>query len=196
MADANDVAAALLRETGAVTTMKLQKLVYYSQAWHLAFNSEPLFQDTIEAWEQRPITPVLYRKHKGQHKVSSWPFGNSDNLSKSERGTVSWVLAKYSHFSAESLSRMAHMETPWIIARGFSGNNDKSSDPIDLNIMSHFYARQIADVGVAVAQAAASASMEGVDLDDQWQEELRSVASGAKSASEAIADEIRRATRR
>lgn len=43
----DDVAAALLARTGSITTMKLQKLVFYSQAWHLAFTGGPLFPETI-----------------------------------------------------------------------------------------------------------------------------------------------------
>lgn len=61
MAEVNDVAAALLSQTGQITTMKLQKLVYYAQAWHLVFHSEPLFADTIEAWPQGPVTVLCTR---------------------------------------------------------------------------------------------------------------------------------------
>ena len=196
MAEVNDVAAALLAETGPVTTMKLQKLVYYSQAWHLVFQSEPLFDDAIEAWPQGPVTRVLYEQHRRMRQVSSWPSGDKDNLSPDEKATVRWVLDKYGHFSAESLSQMTHMEAPWRIGRGVLGPDERSSTPISEQQMKHFYARQRAAVDVAVSQAAASAAMEGVELDDTWQETLRSVASGTISASDAVADEIRRVSRR
>ncbi|HEX4724472.1 MAG TPA: hypothetical protein VH333_18275 [Pseudonocardiaceae bacterium] len=52
--------------------------------------------------------------------------------------------------------------------------------------MRHYYARQLADVESAVAHAAAKSSMEGIDLDDEWQDVLRSVANGSQSAAEAI----------
>jgi len=196
VAEVNDVAAALLAETGPVTTMKLQKLVYYSQAWHLVFQSEPLFDDVIEAWPQGPVTRVLYEKHRRMRQVASWPSGDKDNLSPVEKATVRWVLDKYGHFSAESLSQMTHMEAPWRIGRGVLGPDERSSIPITQQQMKHFYARQRAAVDVAVSQAAASAAMEGVELDDTWQETLRSVASGTISASDAVADEIRRVNRR
>ena len=196
MADVNDVAAALLTETGAVAAMKLQKLVYYSQAWHLVFQSKPLFTDAIEAWSQGPVTRSLFERHRGRYRVDGWPSGNPDNLGEDERATISWVLDKYSHFSAEALSRMTHMETPWRIARGLLPDNERSDHPIELENMRHFYARQRADPGVAVSQAAASAAMEGIDLDDGWQENLHSVATGAISADDAIEEEIRRISRR
>ena len=40
MTSVHDVAAALLREAGEMTTMKLQKLAYYCQSWHLARPSD------------------------------------------------------------------------------------------------------------------------------------------------------------
>jgi uncharacterized phage-associated protein len=195
VAEVNDVAAALLAQTGPVTTMKLQKLVYYSQAWHLVFQSEPLFSDVIEAWPQGPVTRILYEKHRGQRQVASWPAGNKDNLTEVEQHTVRWVLDKYGHFSAESLSQMTHMEAPWRIARQLLGPDERSSNPITQQQMTHFYGRQRAAVDVAVSQAAASAAMEGVELDDAWQETLRAVASGTRQASDVVAEEIRRASR-
>lgn len=196
MADVNDVAAAIVARTGPVTTMKLQKLVYYSQAWHLVFQAEPLFSDAIEAWPQGPVARVLYDQHRGRRQVSEWSAGDARRLTDVERSTIEWVLGKYGNFSAESLSQMTHMEAPWRIARGLLGPDEHSSEPIAEQQMRHYYARQRAAVDVAVSQAAASAAMEGVELDDAWQETLRSVASGTVPASDAIAEEIRRAGRR
>jgi uncharacterized phage-associated protein len=196
VADVNDVAAALLAQTGPITTMKLQKLVYYAQAWHLVFQSQPLFTDVIEAWPQGPVTRVLYDQHRRQRRLRSWPSGENDNLTAAEMDTVRWVLGKYGQLSAESLSQMTHMEAPWRIARGVLGPDERSSNPITRRQMTHFYARQRAPVDVAVSQAAASAAMEGVELDDAWQETLRSVASGTRPASDVVAEEIRRITGR
>ena len=44
MANVDDVAAYILNRQGPMTAMKLQKLCYYSQAWHLVWDSEPLGQ--------------------------------------------------------------------------------------------------------------------------------------------------------
>jgi uncharacterized phage-associated protein len=53
--NAHDVAAAVLAQVGPMEAMRLQKLVYYSQAWHLAFVDEPIFADTIQAWRDGPL---------------------------------------------------------------------------------------------------------------------------------------------
>ncbi|MEU8415159.1 type II toxin-antitoxin system antitoxin SocA domain-containing protein [Amycolatopsis japonica] len=195
MASARDVAAAVLTHTGPITTMKLQKLLYYSQAWHLVFQREPMFDEKIEAWPQGPVTPSIFAGHRKQYQVTSWPSGRASALTSPENATLAWVMDKYAHYSAETLSRMTHMESPWRVARGIAADDEKSSQAISHDQMRHFYARQIADVDVAVAQAAASAAMEGVDLDDDWQRTLRDVATGTRTADDLVAEEIERARR-
>lgn len=57
MATVFDVAAYILEKKGEMTAWKLQKLVYYSQAWSLVWDQRPLFAERIEAWGQRASVP-------------------------------------------------------------------------------------------------------------------------------------------
>ncbi len=57
MADVFDVAAYILNKQGRMTTMKLQKLCYYAQAWHLVWAEKPLFDEPIQAWGEWPGMP-------------------------------------------------------------------------------------------------------------------------------------------
>ena len=57
MATAHDVAAYILQKKGEMTAMKLQKLVYYSQAWSVVWDERPLFHEKIEAWANGPVVP-------------------------------------------------------------------------------------------------------------------------------------------
>jgi uncharacterized phage-associated protein len=59
MAKVSDVAEYILEKVGETTAMKLQKLVYYSQAWHLAWTEQPLFKDKIEAWCNGPVISMF-----------------------------------------------------------------------------------------------------------------------------------------
>lgn len=47
-----------------LTNLKLQKLLYYAQAWHLVFRQEPLFTDRIEAWRHGPVVPSVFRQYR------------------------------------------------------------------------------------------------------------------------------------
>ncbi len=117
MATAHDVAAYILQKKGEMTAMKLQKLVYYSQAWSLVWDEEPLFDDRIEAWVNGPVIPALYSVHRGQFKISLWPKGDPDALAPEQKQTIDAVLKFYGNKSSQWLSDLTHREAPWQNAR-------------------------------------------------------------------------------
>ena len=47
-----------------ITNLKLQKILYFAQAAHLAVHEKPLFKEDIEAWKFGPVIPSVYRKYK------------------------------------------------------------------------------------------------------------------------------------
>ena len=112
-----DVAAYVLRKQGAVTTWKLQKLVYYSQAWSLVWDDDVLFPEEIEAWANGPVVRELYDAHRREYRVSRLANGDADALTLDQRGTVDAVLEFYGDKSSQWLSDLTHMEDPWRAAR-------------------------------------------------------------------------------
>jgi uncharacterized phage-associated protein len=121
MADVFDVAQYILQKKGSMTVMKLQKLVYYCQAWSLVWDDKPLFNEEIQAWTNGPVVRALYDVHKAmglfQIDASLLPDGDVRNLTKNQIETIDVVLAAYGDKSARWLSDLAHMEDPWIKAR-------------------------------------------------------------------------------
>ena len=73
-----DVAAYILSHLGPMTTMKLQKIVYYCQAWSLVWDEKLLFKEDIEAWANGPVVRELFNYHRGQYMISSVLIGNPD----------------------------------------------------------------------------------------------------------------------
>ena len=109
MTSAADVAAAILeRLKTPVDPYALQKLLYYSQAWHLAWYDEPLFPDTIEAWRGGPVVPAVYEEYKGGSVVGE-PSALSDRASLA----LDAVLDRYGEIPGHELSDMTHVELPW-----------------------------------------------------------------------------------
>ena len=66
-----NVARYIIEQCGSMTTMKLQKLTYYCQAWSLAWDGEPLFEEDFQAWANGPVSPELYQHHRGFFRVDS-----------------------------------------------------------------------------------------------------------------------------
>jgi uncharacterized phage-associated protein len=116
MASVFDVAAYIIGERGAMSAMKLQKLVYYCQAWSLVWDEQPLFPERIEAWVYGTVVPDLYSHHRGQTQVTS-VSGNPDTLTQDERDTVDAVLRSYGDKPSWWLTDLTHMEKPWQDAR-------------------------------------------------------------------------------
>jgi len=118
MATVHDVAAYILHKAGPMTAMKLQKLVYYAQAWSLVWDDKPLFPERIEAWANGPVSPDLYHKHQGAFELRQpWPGGNRSALTSAERKTVDAILEFYGEKSSQWLSDLTHREPPWRDAR-------------------------------------------------------------------------------
>lgn len=118
MARVFDVASYILSRRGSMTTWKLQKLVYYSQAWSLVWDERPLFPERIEAWANGPVCPDLYSAHRGQFRVESIGRGDLARLTGDEIETIDAVLDYYGDKPAQWLSDLTHAEAPWRDARG------------------------------------------------------------------------------
>jgi uncharacterized phage-associated protein len=146
MASVHDVAAYILDQQGAMSAMKLQKLVYYSQAWHLAWTDEPLFDENIEAWANGPVVYDLYQEHRGKFTVGpTWRLGRPDRLTQEQRGVISEVLSDYGHMDARKLSYLTHAEQPWRLARGGLQATAISRNVISKESMRDYYAALDAD---------------------------------------------------
>jgi uncharacterized phage-associated protein len=117
VANVHDVAAYILSRRSPMTAMKLQKLVYYCQAWSLVWDDAPLFSERIEAWANGPVVRELYEQHRGAFRLKQLRLGNPDALSGTERETVDAVLGFYGDKPSQWLSDLTHQEAPWRDAR-------------------------------------------------------------------------------
>jgi uncharacterized phage-associated protein len=141
MARAIDVAAYILKQQGRMTTMKLQKLVYYSQAWHATWEGERLFSARIEAWANGPVCPDLYRRHRGVFQLGWKDLADADisRLKTHERESIDIVLAEYGGKSAQYLSDLTHREPPWRETRKGLAPHERSNREIPLERMVEYY---------------------------------------------------------
>ncbi|MEN8150626.1 MAG: type II toxin-antitoxin system antitoxin SocA domain-containing protein [Planctomycetota bacterium] len=138
MSTAHDVAAYILENRGPMTTMKLQKLVYYSQAWSLVWDERPIFEERIEAWANGPVVRVLYNRHRGFFQVSKWS-GDPGALDKDAHDTIDEVLRFYGDKSSQWLVDLTHRERPWREAREGLQSGERGDREITLDAMADYY---------------------------------------------------------
>ncbi len=155
MPNVHDVAGYILSRR-SMTAMKMQKLVYYSQAWHLAREGVPLFSEPIEAWVNGPVVRELYDVHRGQFSLSGWSLGDPEVLSAEQRMLIDEVMDSYGGYDAATLSRLTHREDPWRIARTGVPDDAPSSAVIDPDVMRTYYAAAQARGDTPAAMAAAT----------------------------------------
>jgi len=97
-----------------MSNMKLQKMLYYEQGFHLAVFGTPLFEEEIEAWMYGPVVPSVYEVYKdcGYNGIDP---GNIEDivLSDKEQALFDEVYKVYGAFSAIGLMNMTHQESPW-----------------------------------------------------------------------------------
>jgi len=141
MANVLDVAKYILQKQGNTTHMKLQKLVYYSQAWSLVWDDKPLFEQPIQAWANGPVTPRLYGVLRGSFAVTEVAVmpADANQLTVEETETVDAVLKEYGDKPTQWLSDLTHMEEPWQLARIGLGPGDNGSQEITHASMAEYY---------------------------------------------------------
>ena len=139
MANVHDVSAYILKHWGPMTAMKLQKLVYYSQAWGLVWDEEPLFPERIEAWANGPVVRELYDVHRGQFRVSANNLGDPDALNEDQINTVKAILKFYGKMPSQTLSDLTHRESPWREARKGLEPGERGNREITLESMAEYY---------------------------------------------------------
>jgi len=143
MASAADVANYIVRkfqESGdPVTNLKLQKLLYYVQGWHLGLFGTPAFEGRFEAWVHGPVVRDVYTRFRD----CRWnPIANDVPdvaLERRLKDHIDEVLDVYGSDSAWSLERRSHAEDPWIEARGGIAPDEECRNEIPNDAMMAFF---------------------------------------------------------
>lgn len=134
-----DVAAYILRKSGSMGPLKLEKLVYYAQAWSLVWDGRAIYPEDIEAWKYGPVVPDLWKQHPKYPTISEIPLGRPGALTESERETIDAVLAFYGLRDDMWLSDLTHREEPWRRARKNLRPDEHGSDVITCESMKEYY---------------------------------------------------------
>lgn len=138
MATAKQVAEFFLTVTDSevgdlISNLKLQKLVYYAQGFHLAMYNKPFFEEPILAWEHGPVVESLYHEYKehGSNGIPSPENFEIEIFNPDQIELLKEVYDVYGQFSAWKLRNMTHSERPWI--------ETQKNKPISQELMTEFF---------------------------------------------------------
>lgn len=121
-----------------MSNMKLQKMLYYQQGYHLAAFGTPLFNEDIEAWMYGPVVPCVYEHFKSHGAGGIAPEDvEIVRLTEDEEFLFNDVFEAYIDFSAYGLMNKTHSEMPWRTTNTGFGN------VISLEKMTEFFKKKI-----------------------------------------------------
>ena len=99
-----------------VSNLKLQKLLYFCQAFSLAKLDRPMFEEDICAWKYGPVVKEVYEKYK-EHKNNPLPKPKTEkqniNVSNECKKIISEMLEIFGGYSAIRLMGITHSHKPW-----------------------------------------------------------------------------------
>ena len=128
-----------------LNVLKLHKLVYYAQAWHLAFTGNRMFNGNFQAWVHGSVSRVLYDRYPDKAIYSTVAVTDLEAsfrptlLTDVERAHIDSVLEVYGDLAGYQLEEMTHNEAPWIEARNGIQLTARSEAIISDDIMRDFY---------------------------------------------------------
>ena len=117
-----------------LTNLKLQKLLYYQQGFHLAFFGTPLFAENVEAWMYGPVVPAVYDEYSAYGSSALPEVKVPVSLSEDEEELFNEVYDAYREFSAIGLMNRTHSERPWLDAVP----HDRGTVIIQESMMAYF----------------------------------------------------------
>lgn len=144
----------ILATCGKMSHLKLQKLLYYVQAFHLAyFDGYPLIEDEFEAWLHGPVSKKVYDKVRDfavlYNDIEFTGDGEGiiatvkHRLSSEQLTLIDDVLKEYSTLTGTQLENLTHSEAPWINARKECGFGDACRVIIPKTEMASYYKGQL-----------------------------------------------------
>lgn len=150
---ANDIADYLLANYKSyegkdynISHLKLQKLLYYCQAWHLTLFHQPLFDDEIQAWAHGPVIHSVFNRFRDYQIydiINTKGIEYSVDLSDDAKAVIDDVMEIYGKHTGSYLEALTHSEAPWIDAREGIEDYQASNNEITHDAMISFYSKMI-----------------------------------------------------
>lgn len=153
----------LIQNGDSVCPLKLQKILYYMQAWHMVYfgKDNTLFEDIPQAWVNGPVYRTIYDTYKhipmyNQFSLSDIDITINDDIEKIltyearnlhdklplTQEQFDFIESIYSHYGAMEHDRLVfltHSESPWSEQREGLLPFEHSEKEIPLNAMFEYY---------------------------------------------------------
>ncbi len=146
----------ILSYVWSASHLKLQKLLYYVQGYHLAYFNAPIISDDFQAWVHWPVSRKLFATLKDKSllyaelKYSVSPSSTETPLDKLKKvltldqiSLVDNVLSMLGKYSGIELEEFTHWEEPWLTARKWMSPADPCDHIISKESIKVFFKKRV-----------------------------------------------------
>lgn len=98
-----------------ITHLKLQKILFFTQAAYLALYKKPLFEDPVLAWKYGPVIERVYHKYKtsGNHPLILEQYDKVIEGNEKLKTFLDGIWELFGKYSANELINISHNHLPW-----------------------------------------------------------------------------------
>lgn len=110
---ANYIVNVSIEKNAAITNLKLQKILYYTEAAFLIEANKECFYEDFEHWRHGPVIPEVYskfRKYLNSKITDEQPSAQIDDFDKK---IINKVIDSNINIDAWTLVEKTHDEKPW-----------------------------------------------------------------------------------
>ena len=136
---AREIVAVSAEYGDLITNLKLQKLLYYTNAWYMALHKKSLFEEDFQAWIHGPVVPSVYRYFKDCMSRPIIAEKRSASLDPEVSSHILDILSEFGGYSVLQLEIMTHREDPWRDARGTLPPDQSSTNTISKSSIYKYY---------------------------------------------------------
>jgi len=123
-----------------LTPLKLQKLMFYADAWRMVLHGEEFTDEKFQAWVHGPVAvSQFYRFRDYKWRPIDADIPEDQDCTEDENAFLSDILNVFGTESALALERMTHAEQPWLEARGDLPVDATCSNEISKETTKSFY---------------------------------------------------------
>ena len=122
-----------------ITYLKLQKLLYYAEAWTQLLLNRTLFEEQFEAWAHGPVVREVFHEFKDAKWSPLEIQGNLIKFDEDVQNVLTQVLKAYGGVPAKTLENMTHNERPWIEARGGCAPEQRCTEAIHKASIKNYF---------------------------------------------------------
>ena len=120
-------------------TLKLQKLLYFTQGISFCMNDEEFFEEQFEAWVHGPVIPSVYHQYK-HHGYNPIKIKYSlQEISEQKMRVLKYVRETYGKFDGKYLEEITHRQTPWLYARQGLDPDERDDKNMPKEIISEYF---------------------------------------------------------